>query len=234
LSWYGAIEKGENWPAAQLRVAVLQAEKDLPSARTTLQNLQQSVSADQSIIDGYMLEAELLNKAKNAAEAKSVLSAGLKRFPEASDLLYSRAMTALGLKDVGTMESDLKLMTELDPDNAQAWNALGYSLLEETDRVEEAYEYIQQAYALDPKSGAIQDSLGWANFKRNRLDQAVPQLRQAYASEPGDEVAAHLGEALWQLGAKKEAIEIFSEASKKYPDSLPLKAAIKRLKVELP
>ncbi len=233
LQWYQAIGKGEHWPNAQLRIAVLQSKNNLDLARETLHVLQESVAADQAIIDGYLLEAELLNAAKRQADAKTVLSAGLQQHPEATDLLYSRAMTALQLKDINTMESDLLLMAQLNPENAEAWNALGYSLLVETDRTEEAYGYIQQAYALEPDSGAIQDSLGWAMFKRGRLDQAVPMLRTAYQSAPEGEVAAHLGEALWELGAKQEALDVFREASAKFPDSEPLQETIKRLAIPL-
>ena len=223
---YASVAEGERWSAAQIRLAVVQAETDLSKARATLQKLQ---TREPENIDSYLLEADLLTKAKELSEAYKRLSAGLEQEPDNTALLYARAMNSFAQGSIEGLEVDLKRIISLDPQNAQALNALGYSLLEKTDRLEEATEYIQQAYYLEPTSSAIMDSLGWAYFKNGRLDQAVVQLRAAYEAEPEGEIASHLVEALWALGAEPEAREFWAEALKKFPDSEPLKAVIQRL-----
>ena len=229
LQWYRAVSKGELWPNAQMRVAVIQSENDLKGARRTLDALQNSDAPNPAIVDAYLLESELLAKAKRLDEAHSTLSEAVDRMPEDTSILYARAMNSFARNDISALESDLKHVIEIDPQNAQALNALGYSLLDKTERVEEATNYIQQAYMLDPKSPAIMDSLGWAYFKGGRYDQAIVQLRSAYEAEPEGEIAAHLIEALWALGAEPEAREIWLEALQQFPESEPLKRTVERL-----
>ena len=229
IRWYKSVTKGEHWPQAQLRLAVLHAAKDLPAARSVLQSLQRAEVSTAQRVDGYLLEAELLNKAEQAAVAREVLTVALETYTDEVQLLYARAMTALTLKDLSATEADLKRITVVDPENAQAWNALGYTLLDNTERGDEALNYIQHAYALNQDSGAIVDSLGWAYFKQGQLDQAIVQLRRAYQLEPEAEIAAHLGEALWTIGAEQEAAAIWAEALKAAPESEALKATIQRL-----
>jgi len=229
LAWYGAVSKGELWPNAQMRIAVIQSAKDLKGARATLDALQNSDAPNQAIVDAYLLESELLAKAKRLDAAHSTLSEALDRMPEDTTIMYARAMNSFARGDIAALESDLKVVIEIDPQNAQALNALGYSLLDKTERVEEATNYIQQAYMLEPKSPAIMDSLGWAYFKGGRFDLAIVQLRAAYEAEPEGEIAAHLVEALWALGAEPEAREIWEEALKKFPESEPLKSTVERL-----
>ena len=229
LQWYRAVSKGELWPNAQMRIAVIQSENDLKGARRTLDALQNSDAPNPAIVDAYLLESELLAKAKRLDEAHSTLSEAVDRMPEDTAILYARAMNSFARNDISALESDLKHVIEIDPQNAQALNALGYSLLDKTERVEEATNYIQQAYMLDPKSPAIMDSLGWAYFKGGRYDQAIVQLRSAYEAEPEGEIAAHLIEALWALGAEPEAREIWLEALQQFPESEPLKRTVERL-----
>ncbi len=229
LQWYRAVSKGDLWPNAQMRIAVIQAAKDLKAARKTLDALQNSDAASQAIVDAYLLESELLAKAKRLDEAHSTLSEAVDRMPDDTAILYARAMNSFARNDIDALESDLKQVIEIDPQNAQALNALGYSLLDRTDRIDEATNYIQQAYLLEPKSPAIMDSLGWAYFKGGRYDQAIVQLRLAYEAEPEGEIAAHLIESLWALGAEPEAREIWLEALKLFPDSEPLKSTVERL-----
>ena len=229
LQWYRAVSKGDLWPSAQMRIAVVQSAKDLKGARKTLDALQNSDAPNQAIVDAYLLESELLAKKKRLDDAHSTLSEAVERMPEDTAIRYARAMNSFARNDIAALESDLKLVIEIDPQNAQALNALGYSLLDKTERLDEATQYIQQAYMLEPKSPAIMDSLGWAYFKDGRYDQAIVQLRSAYEAEPEGEIAAHLIEALWALGAEPEAREIWLEALKQFPESEPLKSTIERL-----
>jgi tetratricopeptide (TPR) repeat protein len=237
LDWYGAVAKGESYPAARTRMAVIQSKTDMSKARAITQELQ-AQNEKQTQINGYLLEAEILREAKadpkNNEEAYKVLSRGIEQVPDSTELLYSRAMLAFDREDVAVLEGDLRAVLDLDPEHSQALNALGYGLLEKTQRYEEALELIQRANAIEPNSGAILDSLGWAQFKLERYDQAIVNLRAAYAREPEGEIAAHLGEALWQLGAEDEAKAAWQEGLSEFPDNEAILETVKRLKVSLP
>ena len=239
LAAYAKVDKNSpEWADAQLRLAVLLAGRDvkkpnLKAARKILAQMQASDLDKAATISAYLLEAELLSEQKQYQQADAVLSAGLARFDDDAGMLYARAMAALARKDIARMEADFRQIVALDPENANAWNALGYSLLTETDRTEEAMAMIERAYTLDPKSGAIADSFGWGFFKMGQVDQAIYYLREAYKLEPDAEIAAHLAEALHSLGAEPEAIKVLREAAAKYPNSSPLQETIKRLKLSI-
>ncbi len=124
---------------------------------------------------------------------------------------------------------DLRRLLVLRPNDADALNALGYTLADHTEHRSEALELIQKALVLKPGEPAIIDSLGWAQYRLGHLDEAVKQLRIAYAKQPDPEIAAHLGEVLWVSGHKDEAKEIWAQGRKKDAKDKVLLETIKRL-----
>jgi Flp pilus assembly protein TadD len=103
-------------------------------------------------------------------------------------------------------EADLKRALELDPDNATVLNYLGYSWIDRGINLKEGLALIQQAVALEPGSGQIVDSLGWAHYRLGEYEQAVEFLERAVTLLPADAVLNdHLGDAYWKAGRRKEA-----------------------------
>ena len=65
---------------------------------------------------------------------------------------------------------------------------------------------VQKAVQLNPQSGAMVDSLGWAYYRLGDFKSAVAKLEQAVVLEPADpDVNDHLGDAYWRVGRKTEA-----------------------------
>jgi len=103
-------------------------------------------------------------------------------------------------------EADLKRALELDPDNATVLNYLGYSWIDRGINLKEGLALIQQAVALEPGSGQIVDSLGWAHYRLGEYEQAVEFLERAVTLLPADAVLNdHLGDAYWKAGRRNEA-----------------------------
>ncbi len=116
-------------------------------------------------------------------------------------------------------EADMKAALELKPDDASLLNHLGYSYLKRGIHLEEALGLIQQAVALEPQSGAIVDSLGWAYYQLGRFEMATRLLEQAVQIAPGNETLNdHLGDAYWQVGRRLEARFQWERALKLEPD----------------
>ena len=138
------------------------------------------------------------------------------------------AMTGEKFGRLDVLERDLKKIFRIDPDNAEAWNALGYTLADQTDRHEEALKLIQRALKLKPNEPAYIDSLGWANYRLKHYDKAVTELKKALRMYPNDQVAAHLGEVLWVTGKKAEASKVWENALQRKPDSSVLKKVIRK------
>jgi tetratricopeptide (TPR) repeat protein len=79
-------------------------------------------------------EAALLRDANDNAAAYAVLTQALIEHPDAPDLLYDAAMVAEKLDKIDEAEARLRRVVELKPDDAQALNALGYTLVDRTPR----------------------------------------------------------------------------------------------------
>jgi Flp pilus assembly protein TadD len=128
----------------------------------------------------------------------------------------------LGHLDV--MEADLRAVLGKKPDDPAALNALGFSLAEHRlDRLDEAESYIKQAMEKRPGDPAILDSYGWVLYRKGQRDQALVYLRKAYKLFADPEIAAHLGEVLWEAGQKAEARRVWAEGQKKNPDQEDMK-----------
>ena len=85
--------------------------------------------------------------------------------PENIELLYFRAMTGQRFGYLERLEEDLRTIISIEPDNADAINALGYTLTDQTDRHEEALELIEKALAINPDEAAFIDSMGWVQYR---------------------------------------------------------------------
>jgi tetratricopeptide (TPR) repeat protein len=138
-------------------------------------------------------------------------------------------MLAEKIGQLDVLEEDLRAILEREPENAQALNALGYTLADHTDRYEEAHELIERALALNPDDFYILDSMGWVLYRLGRLGEAIEYLKRAREIKDDPEVAAHLGEVLWVMGDKDAARDIWDSALKDTPDDQRLLDVIERL-----
>jgi Flp pilus assembly protein TadD len=103
---------------------------------------------------------------------------------------------------------------QLNPEDPQIYNSLGYLYAEWGIRLEEAEGLIHQALALDPDNGAYLDSLGWVYFKMGRFKEAEALLEDASTRLPDSEVFEHLGQVYLSLGNPKAAKAAFEQASR--------------------
>ena len=177
----------------------------------------------------YIAESDLRIRAGQADQALALLDGAVAAMPEDDDLLYARALAAERADRVEVAVADLRELVRRLPDSAMALNALGYTLADRTAHAQEALGYIEQAIALAPDDPAIMDSMGWVLFRLGRLDEAITWLRRAYALSRDGEIAAHLGEALWQAGHQREARRIWAQGLRLDPENRPLRRTLERL-----
>ncbi|WP_262368545.1 hypothetical protein [Marinomonas sp. IMCC 4694] len=149
--------------------------------------------------------------------------------PESDIIRYRKALLAdtIGLWEV--TESELKILLQKDTNNPQYLNALGYTLLTRTTRLDEAMTYIELAYEKVDDDPAIIDSLGWGFFLKGELEQSSYYLQKAWSLLPDAEIAAHYGESLWKQRHYKKAIEIWRTALERSPNTPLLLDTIQRL-----
>ena len=119
---------------------------------------------------------------------------------------FARGITHERLDDWSSAEADFRKALELNPDQPQVLNYLGYSLVEKKLKLDEALDMIERAVAARPDSGYIVDSLGWVLFRLGRYGESVPHMERAAELMPIDPVVNdHLGDVYWAVGRKLEA-----------------------------
>lgn len=231
-AWFAQVTRGEHFLASRLRYAQTLAKQGrLDDARSYLRGVGEAASAQKTQLT--IAEAQLLRDANQHNEAFSLLGKALEVQPEQPDLLYDFALTAEKLARFDVLEVNLKKLIQVKPDHAHAYNALGYTLADRTNRLPEAVELLSQALKLAPEDPFILDSMGWALFKLKRLPEAVDHLRRAYKGKTDPEIAAHLGEALWAKngkGDRDEARRVWQSSLKLHPDNENLREVVSRLK----
>lgn len=202
---------------AQLRIAqILAKQGKVKEARRLLQNMSPD-SLDKEL-RVYITEGEILNSVKKYKEAFKLYSDALKDLTDNNRLLYARALTAEKLGKIDLAIKDLQSIVKREPKNAQALNALGYTLIDKTQRVEEGLEYVKKALELEPDDPAIHDSMGWAYYRLGKYDEALKYLKRAFAKLKDAEIAAHLGEVLWVAGDHAAAQEVWNAALQHAPN----------------
>ena len=230
LNWYQGVPGGPQREIARLRAAnVLHKLKRADEAFAALRAIQSDASAeDDTRRDAYILEANLRAEDKNVAGENEAFARGLAAFPDEPEILYARALSWERRDDIARAEADFRRILVAEPDSVAALNALGYTLADRTTRYQEALELIERARTAEPDNGAIIDSYGWVLYRLGRVKEAEVELRRAMTMLKDAEIAAHLGELLWETGRRDEARKYFEQGRKIDAENRSLLRALKK------
>ncbi len=209
------------------RASLLARQGQMAKARALLQAL--PGERDEDARAKLVAESQLLREARDWTAAHAVLAQANQRFENDVDLLYEQSMMSEKLGRIDEMEALLRRVMALKPDHYHAYNALGYSLAERGQRLEEARALIAKALEYAPSEPFIVDSLGWVEYRLGNHAEAIRLLRQAYQSRPDAEIAAHLGEVLWISGERDEARRVWREGQQRDPKNEALRETLRRL-----
>src|SRR5690606_24625641 len=125
---------------------------------------------------------------------------------QSAEVRFDRGRTLQQLGRIEAAEAELWTALQMAPDNPVLLNHLGYFWVDSGRRIEQGAEMIARAFAAEPLNANIQDSLGWAQYRRGQYETAVETLEQAVAKQPANaEINDHLGDAYWQVGREREA-----------------------------
>jgi tetratricopeptide (TPR) repeat protein len=226
--WYGVVTGGARAQDAQLRRAyTLYKFQGIASAQAYLAKLGESNPDLAQRL--YAAEAELYFEDGKPTQALQRYEAGLREFPDDPDLVYGRAMMHAETGNVPAAEQDLRGLLARDPDDARSLNALGYLLSNHSNKYQEALELVDRALKLTPDDPAVIDSMGWIQYRLGNLEGSLELLRKAFERQPDPEIAAHLGEVLWQLGQRDQAHDVWRTALADNPDHRVLRETVDRL-----
>ena len=215
IEHYISVKEGPNILQALTRaVALLESDQNKAQVQQILKDARASLPSQATQI--FTIEAEWLNLHNYSDEAFTLIEDALSITPDNTTLLYTRAMM-IESTNFPQAEKDLRQVLTLDPDNATALNALGYTLLLHTDRFTEAHQLIQTALNLEPEDPAILDSMGWVLHKMGRSQEALPYLEKAHALYSDPEVSSHLIQVYWATDQKDKAKTLLESAHKENP-----------------
>ena len=199
--------RSDQYIAARTRLALLaQQDGDKETAlRLTRDMLDVSPNDPRPLV----VYADLLRDDERYAEAVEALNRAIRNTPEADigwSLYYERGASEERAGDWPAGEADLKKALKLKPNEPEVLNYLGYAWADRGEHLKEALSMLEMASALEPRSGAIVDSLGWARYRVHQYRDALRDLEHAVTLEPADpEVNSHLGDVYWRLGRQLEA-----------------------------
>jgi tetratricopeptide (TPR) repeat protein len=198
-----------------------------PEALRQLGNI---VAANPTDLDAITVFAELLRVDKQYDKAAEIYTKAIDlqkvTRPSAWVLYYERGIAYERSGKWDQAQPDFLKALDLNPDQPQVLNYLGYTWVDKGENLDQALEMIQKAVKATPNDGFIVDSLGWAFFKLGRMDDAVSTLEQAVQLKPNDpQINDHLGDAYWKVGRRLEAHFQWNVAASLDPDAT-LKAAL--------
>ncbi len=154
--------------------------------------------------------ADALRRDERFVEALKSYDTAIAMMPELTaaqwPLFYARGICHERQGDFTAAVADMRRALELQPDEPQVLNYLGYSYVDRGENLDEALGMIQRAVAARPDSGYIIDSLAWAYFRLGRYTEALVPMEQASLLEPVDPIVTdHLGDVYWSVGRAREA-----------------------------
>ncbi|KLD75261.1 tetratricopeptide repeat protein [Xanthomonas hyacinthi] len=228
VTWYRGVPGGPRRNEARLRAAgALYEFGQKEAAFSEARALQDDAEADDAARrDAYVLEAELRQRSGDDDGELQVFERGLAAYPDDNALLYARGLAWERRDRIDRAEADLRKILVTEPENVAALNALGYTLADRTHRYREALQLIDRARTADPDNAAIIDSYGWVLYRLGKTQEALVQLRRAWTLFKDPEIAAHIGQMLWEQGKREEANKYFDEARKLDPKNRALQRAM--------
>lgn len=217
---------------ARIHKAVLQARMgDLSAARKTIAAIRPQDNHERTVI--ALTLSSIYRNAGRTDLATDVLVQADKAMPDTSEILYDLGMLYERQGKFDQFEKLMRRVIELDPDNANAYNSLGYTYADQNTHLDQAQDLLDRALQLEPNNPFILDSVGWYLYRTGDNKAALDYLRQSYALMPAADVAAHLGEVLWKLKRHDEARKIWRAGLKKDAENDTLLKTLKRLNVKL-
>lgn len=184
---------------------------DLGKVDEAKKHLKELIEADPKDMRSYLAYGSVLSDAKEYKEMGEVYDRAVEQMgnvPNKSQwtIYFQRGIAYERQKKWEQAEPNFRKALELNPDQPQVLNYLGYSWVDMNVNLDEGLEMIRKAVSIKPDDGYIVDSLGWAYYRLGQYDDAVTELERAAELRAGDPtINDHLGDAYWRVGRKLEA-----------------------------
>jgi tetratricopeptide (TPR) repeat protein len=218
-----ALKGNEKDRGLQVSYAILLGEKmQTAEAEKTLRGLLQNTPEDEEI---YLELGQVQERGRHYEDAEKSI---MKAEELAQDVTSKKSgWFMLGAiyerqKKFDLAETEFKKALEADPKDAVVLNYYGYMLADRGIRLEEASSMIRRALDQEPANGAFLDSMGWVDYKQNKLAEAEEALQKAAAHSAHDPtVLGHLGDVYAKMGRTERAVATWEKALAEWQHALP-------------
>jgi Tfp pilus assembly protein PilF len=165
-------------------------------------------------------EASLYMHARQWDQAVARFEKLRDQFPEEKRLLR---LCQFSLSNIYVMKGEyrkgeeiLEKVLEIDPEDNQVNNDLGYLWADQGKNLDRAEKMIRKAIAAEPDNGAYLDSLGWVLFKQGKYQEALTPIEEAVKKSTSGDTTLwdHLGDVQFQLKQIDKAVESWKRALK--------------------
>jgi len=146
------------------------------------------------------------------------------------ELYLMQAMLFYDLSLFEQYEANLKQALDIDGDDVEILNALGYFYAEQKRELAYAQQLLEKALLLAPNRYYILDSRGWLAYQQGRYQEAESYLRQAFKLQVDEEVLVHLIQTLWKMERFKEAKKLWVDYKDQFPQNEVLQSLIINLR----
>ena len=129
------------------------------------------------------------------------------------NMYYRRGICYERLGDWKNAEKDFIKSLDIKSDSPNVLNYLAYGWIEREIRLDQSLAMLKQAYQANPDSYYIIDSLAWAHYKKNNLDEAARLMEKVIDIAPGEAISLdHLGDIYYAMDRKREAFHFWKQA----------------------
>jgi tetratricopeptide (TPR) repeat protein len=163
--------------------------------------LRQAIDVDPNGMEGYVLLGQLYASQQRLPDATAQFERLAEHRPDSVSAQTTVGMLLQMQNRPKDAQARYEQVLKIDPNAAVAANNLAWLYVESGENLDVALALAKTAQAHLPDRHEVNDTLGWAYFKKGLANLAVPPLRQAVGRAPQNAgYHYHLGMAYASLG----------------------------------
>ncbi|MFP4650228.1 MAG: tetratricopeptide repeat protein [Desulfobacterales bacterium] len=214
LKHFKAIKPGNDFykDAVIHRAVILNRQDNTGEAISVLESAMEQAGENQRK-DLVPYLSGFYQKQGKYGRAEELLVEGLSREPENTVLHYEMGVLYDRMGDTEAAIDKMKLVIEMDPENADAYNYLGYTYADRDMRLDEAESLVRRALEIDPDNGFILDSMGWVYYRKGDYERAKEYIEKALDRVSDDPaILEHMGDVSLKLDEPEKALDYYRRA----------------------
>ena len=228
LEHFRLIKKDSEYFAnSQIHISYILSDMD--KDEEAIDSLKKAINVKNNEASLYLALSSLYEGKNDYKNSAITLQEGLKYDEKNIEILFRLGIALDKSGDRASGITQMNKVFEMDPDNADSLNYIGYSYAEEGINLDEALNMIQRALKISPDSGYIIDSLGWIYYRKGLYDEALDSLMKAFSIKSDDPtIAEHLGDVYLKKNEYQRSLEMYQKAlSLKHQESNKILEKIK-------